>query len=207
MCIVEWVQQQYEYQFCLEKARRMAGDVEREFISGCACCSVLATIINLVSDFYVFQCEVDPLVSTSLANWWVGLSCFSIVIGSFLCFVTTIIIQDPRDGQGCGQWVILAMLCEYLPLLVLSFITLHNMPADMCKGSSVDISSIVSLTFAFEVSSGLSILLSLCRLVKWCGLLGCETDITGCQAAVHSIAILLSGCVFLYAGYLTCIIH
>ena len=185
----------------------MAGGVERELISACAGCSVLATIINLVSDLYVYQCEVDPLVSTNLIILWVGLSCLSIVISIFLCFVTTIIIQDPREVQSCGQWVALAMLCEYLPLLVLSLVTLHNMPVDMCEGSSVDISSIVSLTFAFEVSSGLSLLLSLCRLVKWCGLLGCETGVTGCQAAVHIIAILLSGCAFLYAGYLTCIIH
>ena len=169
---------------------------------------------NIASDWNVYLCLVTPLVATSLSNGWFWLICFGTCVGFIVTLVQWYLFftANPRDLKAhdlrtfASQWVFLSTLCEDVPLLILSFNILNNLPTDMCVRGDVDISVVVSIIAAFKFSCTASLAVSVFRLVKLY-FLGCPTCgrvSQHCLGLVYVLVSFLSCVMFVFAWYLTC---
>ena len=117
--------------------------------------------------------------------------------------------QDPKAQDlrtFTSQWVFLSTLCEDVPLLILSFKILNNLPTDMCVRGDVDISAVVDIIAAFKFSCTASLAVSVFRLVKLYSL-GCPTCGSGslhCLGTLYVLVSILSSLMFVFAWFLTC---
>ena len=147
------------------------------------CCSLVSSVLsitNLLSDWYVYQCEEIPFLPSSLIYLWLVLS----IVGTlssviFLCFDCCYCIDDklndkPNDGDKRiyhSQWVFIVTLLEDLPLLILSLVTMNSI---VSSGSIAGDTAVANLLFAFQISSVASLVVSVFRLAKVL-VLGCPT--------------------------------
>ena len=140
----------------------------------CAFCSFIAipVVVNIASDWFVFYCEGKDsgheLVSDSLSHWWLGLSIFGTVVGLIVILLECcccLASNNPDDQVCASQWVFLATLLEDLPLLVISSITLYYMPSNRCECEATEY-----VLIAFIISSAMSLLVAVIRLLKLCTL-------------------------------------
>ena len=182
--------------------------IDSDSVSWFAFWSLLA---NLASDWNVYLCLVIPLVSTSLANVWFGLSCFGTCVGLVITAVQwyRYYTRDPKAQNlrtFTSQWIFLSTLCEDVPLLILSFKILISLPTDMCVRGDVDISAVVDIIAAFKFSCTASLAVSVFRLVKLYSV-GCPTCGSGslhCLGLLYVLVSILSSVMFVLAWYLTC---
>ena len=140
--------------------------------------SSLLLILNVCSDWYVYHCEVTSFIPPNLINWWLGLSILGTAISViFWCLDYLCCIDERHDNDlriCVSQWIFLATLCEDLPLLIMSLITINGMSSD--GTSTVDgTAGVANVLLAFQISSAVSLVVSLFRLIKVL-VLGCPSS-------------------------------
>ena len=129
-------------------------------------------ISNVFSDWYVYHCEMTPFIPSNLINWWLGLSILGTAISAiFWCLdcICTCCIDEKNLRICVSQWVFLATLCEDLPLLIMSLITINSMSSD----GTAEVAQ-CHVLLAFKISSAVSLVVSVFRLLKVL-FLGCPT--------------------------------
>ena len=174
----------------------------------CSCLSLVVFTANLMSDWYVYHCEVNPPVPSHLADWWFWLSVVGTVISVIVllldlccCCIALESKQDCDDERVfVSHFVFLATLLEDLPLLILSLVTINSiMSSDSIAGHA----TVADILFAFKISSGASLVVSVFRLAKVL-VLGCKTCdepfICQCYLCIlYFIVFVLSCVVFIYS--------
>ena len=183
---------------------------------GLNCCSCLSLVVftaNLMSDWYVYHCEVNPPVPSHLADWWFWLSVLGIGISFIVlcldlcCCCIALESKEDCDNERVfvSHFVFLATLLEDLPLLILSLVTMNSiMSSDSIAGHA----AVADILFAFKISSGASLVVSVFRFVKVL-VLGCPTCdksfLCQCMYTVlcilYSIVSVLSLVVFIQSCY------
>lgn len=181
-------------------------------ISICACCSIFAIVVNILSDWLVYYSEANEdslhkLVSASLSNLWFWFTCGGTVIGLSLglmeccCFFMNHKDSNEQNLRACAsQWVFLATVVDDL-LLVLSSKTLYDLPSNRCEIDAAE-----SVLFALKLSSAMSLVVAMFRILKL-GVLCCPNfdDCLICLLfTLHIITFIFSLVVFLISWNLTC---
>ena len=141
-----------------------------------SCLSLVVFTANLISDWYVYHCEVNPPVPSHLADWWFWLSVVGTGISAIVlcldlcCCAWCIALEIKEDDDDCdddrvivSHSVFLATLFEDLPLLSMSLVIMNNMTLSSDGTAGVaDLDLLSALTY----SSMASLAVSVFRLVK-----------------------------------------
>ena len=170
------------------------------------CLSSIAFALNVASDWAVYAFEGDPPVSNSLAKWWLGLCIFGTAISIILllidccCCFDVCDVADQDERTRTSQFVVIATICEDLPLLIMSLITLFKIKDTPCAGNDGTYNNVLH---TFILSGLVTCVISVFRFLKVC-VQGCpyynerkerDTDLD-CLAyilyIVYAVAILLS---------------
>lgn len=157
-----------------------------------------------------YYVESHGHVPPTLDGWWHTLSVIGTIIGTIISTIFLMIdcccscrlndekfVKDHEEQElwACtGHWVFLATLCKDLPLMILSFVPLHQISSDQLCESSED------MLLAFKLSSTLSLAASLIRLIKVC-IFNVNCDGCVCPLVYLYVTVsILSIVVFLYAS-------
>ena len=171
------------------------------------CLSLITFALNVASDWAVYAFEGDPPVSNSLAKWWLGLCIFGTAISTILllidcccCCFDMCDVADQDERTRTSQFVVIATICEDLPLLIMSLITLFEIKDTPCAGNDGTYNNVLH---TFILSGLVTCVISVFRFFKVC-VQGCpyynerKKRATGwaCLAyilcIVYAVAILLS---------------
>ena len=134
------------------------------------------------------MCTVLPFLPLSLIHLWFVLS----IVGSlsnaiFVCFDCLYCLDDkPNDSRERiyhSQWVFIVTLLEDLPLLILSLVTMNSI-VHVSSDSIAGDTAVADLLFAFQISSGASLVVSVFRLAKVL-VLGCPTCDEPCMSQCY----------------------
>ena len=178
------------------------------------CWSVVGSVLfmtNLLSDWYVYHCEEIPFLSSSLIDCWLVVSFVGTVISAIFLFldccycINDKLSDKPNDNNKricLSQWIFLSTLGEDLPLLILSLVTMNSI---VSSGSIAEDAAVADILFAFQISSVISLVVSVFRFVKVL-VLGCPTcdEPFVCQCylcILYFIVSVLSCVVFIQSCY------
>ena len=129
--------------------------------------SVLS-IANLLSDWCVYSSGALRFLPIFLSNGWFVVSIVGTLSGVIILCLDCLycvddIVNDNNEQISRSRYVFIATLCEDIPHLILSLVTMKSMTSDGFAGGAISAADLLS---AFKVSSLASLVVSVFRLVR-----------------------------------------